>query len=298
VPEKTIGSGKRTLEPGTLWAKLTERTERALCTGALRPIPTDCEFVEQDGVRFLVRILSSLARREEAAKKQDATFDPFLPYDEEMFVADVSPTHVALLNKFNVLDHHLLVATRRFEEQESLLTLQDFEALWTCMTQFESLGFYNAGRIGGASQRHKHLQLVPLPLASEGSEVPIAPLLAAATLTGSIGTAPLPFAHAFARLEEPSPQGVIDWYQALRRVLDLQERTPYNLLVTQRWMLLVPRTRECFEGISVNALGFAGALLVRDAEQLQRVRDRGPMEVLRCVAAPARSCGSAVYLSG
>jgi ATP adenylyltransferase len=51
-------------------------------------------------------------------------------------------------------------------------------------------------------------------------------------------------------------------------------------------MLLVPRSREFFDAISINSLGFAGALLVRNEEQLERVRSCGPMTVLREVALP------------
>jgi ATP adenylyltransferase len=60
---------------------------------------------------------------------------------------------------------------------------------------------------------------------------------------------------------------------------------PYNLLVTRRWMLAVPRSRERFDSISVNALGFAGSLFVRDAAEMQRLREAGPMRVLQEVAA-------------
>ncbi len=70
----------------------------------------------------------------------------------------------------------------------------------------------------------------------------------------------------------------------LRRVgVDAEAPLPYNLLVTREWMLLVPRSREFFGTISVNALGFAGGLLVRNGEEMKRVRDAGPMEVLRSV---------------
>ena len=46
-----------------------------------------------------------------------------------MFVADVSDTHLCLLNKFNVIEHHLLIVTRKFEHQETLLTVRDFQAV-------------------------------------------------------------------------------------------------------------------------------------------------------------------------
>ena len=59
---------------------------------------------------------------------------------------------------------------------------------------------------------------------------------------------------------------------------------PYCLIVTRDWMLLVPRSREFFESISINSLGFAGALLVRNKEEMERVKSCGPMTVLRKVA--------------
>ena len=61
---------------------------------------------------------------------------------------------------------------------------------------------------------------------------------------------------------------------------------PYNLLVTPEWMLLIPRSREAFDGVSVNALGFAGALMVRDQLQLQQIEGAGPLSILRQVACP------------
>jgi ATP adenylyltransferase len=55
---------------------------------------------------------------------------------------------------------------------------------------------------------------------------------------------------------------------------------PYNLLATRSWILVVPRHRESVASISINALGYAGALLARNAEQLEFIRRRGPMNLL------------------
>ena len=46
-------------------------------------------------------------------------------------------------------------------------------------------------------------------------------------------------------------------------------------------MVLVPRRQEAFEDIAVNALGFAGSLLVRSDAQLAYLREIGPLAVLR-----------------
>jgi sulfate adenylyltransferase (ADP) / ATP adenylyltransferase len=289
----------RQLQPGTLWPALLRQTEHALRRGALRPIETTQTQIEQGGIRFLVRQVSSLARKEEnrrmvpAASLESRAVNPFLPYDPDLFVADLSDTHVALLNKFNVIDHHLLIITRAFRSQDALLDLTDFAALTACMAEFDGLGFYNGGADAGASQPHKHLQIVPLPLGEAGPALPIESVLAGARMEGSIGSIPgLPFRHALARLDQASAGSVLDCYRALLEAAGLQaveingelhHSAPYNLLVTRRWMLLVPRSVERADGISVNALGFAGSLFVRDAAQMQVVRQIGPINLLQRV---------------
>jgi len=277
---------RKTSDPGTLWPTLCRRTELALESGALQPLATRSEWVEDAGVRFVVRVLDSIERKHVAGREQRG--NPFLPHDEAMFVADVTGTHVALLNKFNVIRHHLLIVTRRFEDQEEPLTLEDFEALWTCMAGIDGLGFYNGGEAAGASQPHKHLQLVPLPFADDLHGVPIEPLLAGAgEQPGPV--AGLPFRHAVARIDSLAGERVgdavpvlLDLYEKMMEALDASGR-PYNLLVTHGWMLFVPRAREHFESVSVNALGFAGSLFVRNERELQLVKRKGPMHVLRDV---------------
>ncbi|HUM92139.1 MAG TPA: phosphorylase, partial [Candidatus Competibacter sp.] len=64
---------------------------------------------------------------------------------------------------------------------------------------------------------------------------------------------------------------------------EIRQSGPYNLLVTRDWLLLVPRRQEEFAGISINALGFVGSLFVRNQAQLDTLKSRGPMAVLRAV---------------
>lgn len=59
--------------------------------------------------------------------------NPFLPYEEALWVRHLSPTHTLLLNKFNVVAHHLICVTREFEQQTQPLTAADLEATWTAM---------------------------------------------------------------------------------------------------------------------------------------------------------------------
>ncbi|KAM3097355.1 phosphorylase [Phormidesmis sp. 146-35] len=276
-----------------LWDRVIEQTQHAIACGSLRSIPTDYEFVQQGNVRFLVRVLSNLVRKEIAQKqeqeiaKTNAEFNPFLPYEKDLFIANLSETHLCLLNKFNVVDHHLLIITKEFEEQESLLNRQDFAAAWKCLSEVDGLIFYNAGKNAGASQRHKHLQLVPFPIAPAGLSIPIAPLFASISSPEVATVSELPFAHALVKLPAtPSDETLLDCYDRLLKAVGLRRDRPsgaYNLLATREWMWMVPRSQESFQSISVNSLGFAGTLFVRDEEQMQILKQHSPMEVLRQV---------------
>jgi ATP adenylyltransferase len=291
------------LKPGTLWPTLLERTAHARERRAILSIPTKPEVIEQNSVAFQVRVITALAMKPLAMATQ-ANTNPFLPYDPDLFLAEISPTHVALLNKFNVADHHLVVVTRSFEPQEAVLTREDCAALLICLAEIDGLAFYNAGPAAGASQRHKHLQLIPLS-AFPNPHLPIEPLLRSVKMAGATGTVPnLPFLHAYALMNpvwlDPQKEGASSLhgcYHSLLRAVGLPvEATagsaapvaPYNLLVTRQWLLLVPRSQEFFQGISINALGFAGALLVKDAAQLAVLRKQGPMSALQHVAVPRK----------
>lgn len=303
------------LQPGTLWAKVSGRMQEALHSGALQFLPTESAFVEQGGINFLVRLLPQLIRKDEAKKKQDEEavnsgkeFNPFLPYEEDLFVADVSDTHLCLLNKYSIVDHHILIITRAFEEQETLLTLQDFEAMWICLSEIDGLVFYNGGKLAGASQRHKHLQLVPLPLVPQGPKIPIEPAIASACFQGVVGTTPsFPFVHAIAQLDPNWVQSPLDaacatleCYRTLLQAVGLngdakesgsRQTGAYNLIATRQWMMLVPRSLEFFSSIPVNSLGFAGTLLVRNEQQMQMLKEIGPLTVLKNVAVPTELLG-------
>ena len=226
-----------------------------------------------------------------------------MPPEPVLTVGDITPTHVGVLNKFPVVEHHLLVVTKQFVPQEAALDRDDFAAVARCLEAVDGLVFYNGGRAAGASQPHKHLQLVPLPLDDGPWAVPIEAVFDSWAATGhATRLLRLPFRNAFSLLDPLEDQrraahrleelyaaqlaaiGVVD--EDLPRAANDEtvRPAPYNLLVTRRWMLAVPRSRERFGTISINALGFAGSLFVRDADELQDLREAGPMRALKAVS--------------
>ncbi len=260
---------------------------------ALESVGTLCEILVEDGIPYQVRMLEGAHPKGVAIRKQRRTGrNPFLPPEPELTAGELSETHLAVLNKFNVFGGHLLVITRRFEPQEGLLTPEDFDALLAAMEGRESLGFFNAGPTAGASQAHRHLQVAPLPLGCSAITTMAMPPVQPTPIDAAITAGrPLPYPAAIERLaDRPLDRDMApDLYgRFLVLVRDLglaEEDRPYNLLLTRRWMIVVARARDRFEGISINALGFAGSLLVRDRESLARVRDIGPGTILRGVTA-------------
>lgn len=286
----TRGAG---LPAGTLAAAIAERTASALRAGALLPLESELHVAEADGVAFAVRVLAALARKRSAGDAQRASgADPFLPCEDALVVAELSETHRCVLNKYPALPGHVLLVTRRFEEQESPLGRADLTALWTCLREVDGLGFYNSGAASGASQRHKHLQLVPLPLGPRAA-FPLEARLEAAARAPAATRADLPFPAAVADVAalaarepgEAAAESEALARELLGRVGVAPGRRSYNLLATRRRLWVVPREREAWQGISVNALGFAGTLLVPDRDALARVRDRGVPAILRAVSA-------------
>lgn len=278
-------------QSNTLWSKLQAQTHHGLTTGALKSIDTQHEIITDGGLAFIVRTLTNLNRKAQARKAQaKANTNPFLPYDQNLYVTDVSDTHVCLLNKFNVVDHHFLIVTRQFESQLAWLNLIDFEALCRCLNDVAGLFFYNGGEAAGASQPHKHLQIVP----QQSMDFPIEAMIPTTNFVDGIGQIPqLPYAHRIAQISpNDTPEQWLQYYRQLLSSLNIDDptgqwqgpqRSAYNLLGTKNWIMVVPRRQDDHLGISVNSLGFAGSLLVKTEEQMKQLKQIGPMSLLTAV---------------
>jgi len=164
----------------------------ALASGALVPVQAEQVEMEDAGMRFIVRWVSSLAAKDasrSAAPAQadaagdragkaegvqggvvndkvtkddrtvaipggprDPNFNPFLNPDPALTVGRVGDAHVAILNKFPLCARHLVLARREFEEQLRPLARSDFAALAELM-----------GEAGGTSS-FTAVAVVPSPM--------------------------------------------------------------------------------------------------------------------------------------
>lgn len=189
----------------------------------------------------------------------------------------------------------LVLARRVFEEQLPPLTCSDFAALATIVSEAGGTGLYNGGAAAGASQRHKHLQWIPATLDNARLDFYLGGL-PAEPHEQDVATHPsLAMKHCFVRVHcgaglpvDTAAQSLYTGFERACTQLRLVpgvagQLPPFNLLAGNSCLLLVPRSQECFEDISISAVGFGGTLYTRTREQIEIIRQAGPLQVLAAV---------------
>ncbi|KAK1780883.1 ATP adenylyltransferase-domain-containing protein [Copromyces sp. CBS 386.78] len=123
--------------------------------------------------------------------KKKLIFDPFDNPLPSMLITPLPPHHILVLNKFAIVPEHFILTTKEYKEQTHLLEQFDLEATRACIQAYEQYAaaaggtqgeeeeegqepklyaFFNCGEHSGASQPHRHLQLLVVERMREGLE--------------------------------------------------------------------------------------------------------------------------------
>lgn len=216
--------------------------------------------------------------------------NPFLPWDRPLEVMRLGHSHVLILNKYPVQPAHLLLITQQWQPQAGWLTQADWQAVAHVAADTGGLWFFNSSPTAGASQPHRHLQLLPR---EEGeASCPLAALLESQLQDLH---QPWPWRYALsARWDAREGKDLFALYRKHALLLDLGDpdgpedpQHAYNLLFDDSWFLTVRRVKEHCAGFSINGLGFAGFLLCTAQSDLDWLRAHGPWALLKDVAAPS-----------
>ena len=325
----TAGPGApRTDEYSADWPLADEIAAAVAAAGdALEPIALAAGArVERGGVDYVVL----RAGRRGAESGGGGAFAEFAdPFSPDAIAAEprlvVRPAvfgdYALVLNKYPVLGNHALLVTRAFSPQDWRLNKRDLDALHRSATAAGALGFYNSDGVAGASQLHRHFQLVPtdgfdaaLPPEARtgGGAVPVqAAIDALGREPGWRWSGRAPFRPVVRRLaafagiahgvvllprratfgidfqtDGDFSDGLTRSYAVLLADLGLLDAPPYNLLLGESWMLVVARRARTGAGVDVNALGYAGCLLARDEAAYARAL-ADPAAALGEAAVPA-----------
>ncbi|KAF8210649.1 HIT-like domain-containing protein [Mycena galopus ATCC 62051] len=240
------------------------------------------------------------------SQKKADPFEP--PYNQNLFIGELrdednAEDYVVLLNKYSVVPQHFLLVTKEFQSQASPLSPPDLVQTYLLLAaarkaRHNLFAFYNCGDNSGASQAHKHVQFIPL----EDEDGPPIEYLARSV---KLETADTPFSltnltyanHVYRfpdRLYTFSAEKLEPVLaQAFLSLLDLVISTirhdplyppgkpSYNVVITLEHMHLIPRRQEDHilaetgDKLSVNALAFAGMMLVKSERELAAVKTEG-----------------------
>lgn len=224
-----------------------------------------------------------------------------------------------MLNKYPVIARHSILSTIGFKKQTDFLDSQDLEVTYSCLQAWEAestesspsrlFAFFNSGEHSGASQPHRHLQLLPVedmvdPGSLKSDWEPLIDLMTEPLPDhwGLLNNPSLPFRHyamkipanpatgvlqrIYHRLYECATESVLSWNEG--RSLEHtavdgnkgQGSISYNLGMTTHAMAICPRRSETAviptsdgEGsAAVNGTVLGGTLMVKELSEWEALQ--------------------------
>ncbi|KAK7736965.1 bifunctional AP-4-A phosphorylase/ADP sulfurylase [Cytospora paraplurivora] len=162
--------------PGKLPELVKSRFINAKANGDIHFYPTQVTVLSPASVPFQLRFSPTLAIKPKGPPPSPNTGKPIDPFESPPLasrIGEVGDDHTLLLNKFAIVPEHFLVITNSFEKQTDLLQAGDLAATYACIKAYREEGlelfaFFNSGPHSGASQPHRHLQLLPVERMRDG----------------------------------------------------------------------------------------------------------------------------------
>lgn len=279
------------------------------------------EILEDGNLKFKIEIVGGLSKRPSnrpqepgiktnipRPRKDVHAADPFMIPEPELTVVEcLADEYRLILNKYPNTSNHFLLVTREFVKQDSLLTPKELATMYFTL---QNLGrhenyftFFNSGSESGYSQYHKHVQFMPFPKELQnifvddlvrGEEFYLPKDTRSSRQCLNDPNCPyqhyvLPLPKIPFELEEAEEQLGMAYMVLFRKVLNcfkyLNSTNPfdvsYNLLMTTKWIMIIPRRNAKFDKVWTNALAFIGLFLAKDTEIQGLIKEYGPSTILQ-----------------
>ena len=213
------------------------------------------------------------------------TINPFSPWEKILEIEKIGETHQLILNKYPVQKGHILLITNTWKPQNGWLDINDWIAIQNVNKDTSGLWFFNSSPIAGASQPHRHFQL--LRRSKDESSCPREKWFLNLKVNKNENSKLMQstIVSKFNFLESSS--NIYNLYLKLSNKLGLGDpnndekpRKPHNILITNNWIAIIKRNKDNLHGFSINALGFAGYLLVTDKSNIDYLVKFGPEKLL------------------
>ena len=272
-----------------IWSKALEISEKAVDCGAVIPLDTIKYRLNDQFCDYELRYLKSPIPRyliEYGPKK-----NPFIPWDTRLEIQPVKNKHTLILNKYPVQLGHMLLITNNWKPQNGWLNIDDFEAIINVDNDTTGLWFFNSSKEAGASQPHRHFQLLP-----RHSNERVCPRYQwfCSLLNNKIdNTSSISHSISIKPRDKNKKSDFNELYNSYKSMIiemnlgeiDIINKPlkPYNLLITSEWIALIARKTDRSKGFSINALGFAGYFLGTTKSNVDSLIKFGPEEILKDV---------------
>lgn len=227
---------------------------------------------------LLFNLMTKIEKKEQNKflESKNPFLPPFLP---GLHICELGDRHRLLFNKYSIYRNHVLLVTKEFEPQENNLTEADFRQVILVQGALSGVFYYNSGAESGASQKHKHVQFLP----SESRGLPFVEMVE--SWLNEIQENPeinnneilhhpqFNFLHGIRMLPELKDENALARiylaaFDQLHKQVARQLGISYNVIGTERFIMLVPRKKErAFDEVSINSVGFVGSILFKSLQQ-------------------------------
>ena len=266
------------------WKKALEQTRISIDDKSLYPLKTDIitnDLYKKDD--FIIRKIdtSKFNNKKLYGPKQN----PFCPWEKILEIDKIGDNHQLILNKYPVQKGHILLITNNWKPQNGWLDIKDWEAIQQVNKDTSGLWFFNSSPIAGASQPHRHFQL--LRRSRNEISCPRENWFLEMNLDQNINSKLKKniIVSKFNFLE--NSVSLFELYLELCKKLGLGDPIsdkkpiyPYNVLITNKWIAVIKRKNDHIHGFSINGLGFAGYLLVTEKSDVNYLKKFGPEKLL------------------
>ncbi|KAI1376729.1 HIT-like protein [Hypoxylon crocopeplum] len=295
--------------------------DKARVNGDLTYYSTQVALLTPNSIPFQLRFSPALALKPKAPKPKEPNGKPFNPFENPspaMLVTELPPSHRLVLNKFAVVPEHFILITKEMKPQTHLLEKDDIAATFACIQAYRTDGqelfaFFNSGPHSGASQPHRHLQLLPVERMKDGLEDVDRGsewAVLAERLTESEKVLPFNVFTTDMHLDMNAEERHRAYLDLYRRAVEAvfpgrgahtegEAEISYNFAMTSRSMALCPRAAEGAmlknkSGedvglVSLNGTVLAGTALVKNQAEWDALREDPDMllDVLKSIGLPS-----------
>ncbi len=266
------------------WKKALDQTRLSIDDESLYPLKTS--IITKDLYQkndFIIRKLDT--SKFNKTKLYGPKQNPFSPWEKILEIDKIGYNHQLILNKYPVQKGHILLITNNWKPQNGWLDINDWKAIQKVNKDTSGLWFFNSSPNAGASQPHRHFQL----LRRSKDEISCPREKWFLEMKKDI--------NSYSKLKKniivskfnflKNSISLLELYLELSKKLglgdpisDKKPRFPYNLIITNKWIAVIKRSNDHIHGFSINALGFAGYLLVTEKSDINYLKEYGPEKLL------------------